>query len=297
MALKKDPFKGLVDFFLNRQFSTPTLGFARSLFAFSACLTLVFNPPGILFETALIQNKVVPFDWTNFFHLARYLGPWGGHALGIPIYLIILSGFRPRWTGILHAWIANSFMRTTTLGEGGDQIHAILTLLLIPITLADSRKWHWSKPSPSNIHSDFSRITCTSAWIFIQIQMSVLYLSAAVTKCAVSEWQVGTAVYYWSKHPYFGVSPLLERPIDFLFQSPWISYAFNWGTLIIELLLFAAVLARTRFRRVILFLGFALHIGIFFIHGLTSFVLVMFAALLLYLGPVSVPTDRDALAG
>jgi hypothetical protein len=75
----------------------------------------------------------------------------------------------------------------------------------------------------------------------------------------------------------------LIRPI--LVSSVGVT-ALTWGTLMLEYLLSAALLMPKRYWRPLLVLGVALHAGIIVLHGLLSFAIVMFGALVLYLRPM-----------
>jgi len=54
-------------------------------------------------------------------------------------------------TGALHWYVAYSFINSATVIDGGDHIASILAFLLLPVTLTDTRKWHWSMKSPMEI--------------------------------------------------------------------------------------------------------------------------------------------------
>ena len=82
-------------------------------------------------------------------------GPWLRTAwVGL---LLVLSGYYPRFTGVLHWLISSSVFQAANLVEGGDQITAILTLLLVPVTLLDPRRNHWQQPTgPVNRYRGFT---------------------------------------------------------------------------------------------------------------------------------------------
>jgi antimicrobial peptide system SdpB family protein len=286
-------FETLENFFIGRTFSTPILGLSRSILCLALILTLITNSPSEIFETASPLEGLTqpPFDITNFFMITREIHPFAGHALAILILAVVAYGIYPRWTGILHFWVANSFMRSVILMEGGDQVHAILAMFLLPITLADPRRSHWDKIKSTK--NPYLQIVATSAWILICVQMSVIYLQAASSKLGVPEWLDGSAVYYWATHPDFGLSETLMVVFGSLISLPWISFVLTWGALIIEFLLFAGILASTRVKKILLILGVFFHICIWIVHGLFSFSLVMIAGLILYLGPVYAMSDIE----
>ncbi|MFH6682314.1 hypothetical protein RI119_04800 [Bacillus amyloliquefaciens] len=65
-------------------------------------------------------------------------------AVCICILILVVIGWRPRLTGFFHWWISYSFQNSAVTLDGGDQVAAVFTLLLLPLTLTDPRKWHWS---------------------------------------------------------------------------------------------------------------------------------------------------------
>ncbi len=111
------------------------------------------------------------------------------------ILILVIIGIKPRYTGIFHWYTAFSFYASCRIIDGGDHAHSILSLLILPLTLMDNRKWYWStKTSEGNGNFIFNSI----AWSFvmlIRIQVSVVYLHAVATKVEVKEWIDGTAVY------------------------------------------------------------------------------------------------------
>jgi hypothetical protein len=59
--------------------------------------------------------------------------------------------------------------------------------------------------------------------------------------------------------------------------------------LLLEWALSAGLLVDRRYRPILLVLGILLHAGIAVVHGLVSFAMIMFAALILYLRPLDRP--------
>lgn len=284
----------LVGEFTRWHLATPLVGYVRTLLASTLILTLAFNKPGWLFETGkpVYGTSSPPLDWTNFFSFMRLIHPYAPNVGGILLLLVVASGWRPRVTGLLHAWLANSFMRSIVMMEGGDQVHAILTLFLIPITLADSRRSHFDAAKAPE--SDALAIFSTMGWIFIRIQMAVIYLQAATAKLAVAEWTDGSAIYYWAHHAQFGMSTMVEAVMGPVMRAAWSSALITWGTFLLEMFLFAALIGARRWQWFLLPIGIAFHLGIMLIHGLFTFALVMIGGLVLFLGPVSANFDRGA---
>jgi antimicrobial peptide system SdpB family protein len=168
--------------------------------------------------------------------------------------------------------------------DGGDQITSNLTFWLIPICLLDNRKSHWTNPdqivtgelaSAKNIFSNLN-------FLVIRLQMAIVYLHAAVGKFSVPEWINGSAIYYWSRHPSFGMGNSTLRFLDFLFQNKFLLFFLNWTVLALELVLFMGLLMDRKYYKILFFAGVLFHFFIIIIHGLFSFFFAMTGGLILY---------------
>lgn len=269
----------------SKNYFTNVYGLGRSLLAMGTMLTFIFNDSFMLFPDHLFNKTNFGhfLQDINLFFLLGYENIWISKLISIAILLVVISGFYPRITGVLHWWVSFSFFTSGIILDGGDQITSVLTLLLIPITLLDGRKNHWQVNSINNRYKNF---TAYIVFIIVELQVAILYLQASIEKpYKVQEWVDGTAVYYWLNHNVFGApdafllwfNPILDNPIFLSFLT--------WGAIIFELSLFGAFFM-TRNRRV-KFLKFAIafHFSIIIFHGLPSFFFAMAGALILYLVP------------
>lgn len=261
-------------------------GLARTLIALGTAGTLAFSETATLFRPAVGVPEapicdgmrqasffcVVPSGWLE---VARWVA--------VLVLLVVASGWRPRFTGILHWWMAISLHWSGVLTDGGDQIAGILTLLMVPLTLTDGRRWHWETPA-ADAGSESSRLIARSAWVMLRAQVAVVYFHASVGKFKVPEWVDGTALYYWLLDPTIGAPDWLARLTTPLLSSPLVALI-TWAVLVLELALAYGLVLGRRSRKVLLPLGIAFHAGIAVFHGLISFVLIMFGALLLLLRP------------
>ncbi len=207
------------------------------------------------------------------------------HVVTIVALLVIASGWRPRYTGVVHWWISFSFLATATL-DGGEQVAALFTLFLVPWTLTDRRAWHWQKstePTVTRLRSSFVAHTCRR---LVRLQMMVVYLHSAWAKFEVREWLDGTAIYYWAHDTSVGVPSHLYGLISPLLRSRLVVAGLTWGALVAELLMAAAIVAPRRFWPYLFWLGVAFHTAIALGIGVVSFSLVMVGALIVYLRPV-----------
>jgi antimicrobial peptide system SdpB family protein len=225
-------------------------------------------------------------DAANLFCLVPTANMNLAHSLALGILMIVASGWRPRWTGILHWWVAWSYHQAGTFVDGGDQVNMILTLLLVPVTLTDPRVWHWQHAATEDrdLERPIARLVALGWLSLIRLQVAVIYFHAATAKFAVPEWLNGTAVYYWFGSETLGMPNWLHPILEPLLNSAACVLAITWGTMLLEILLVLGLLAEPRYRRPLLKLGLIFHAGIAVVFSLSSFMLAMDAALLLYLG-------------
>lgn len=269
---------------------TNVVGTARTLLALGTCGTLAFTSPLVLFGNNL-GSSPTPFGigpgrvglfylLTSHLELARWI------AVGI--LLVAATGWRPRVTCIFHWWIAFSLQSSATILDGGDQITAILTLLLIPVALTDGRAWHWNRRVTPRFDTAecLRRMVAVSALLAIRIQVAGIYFHSAVLKLSVREWVDGTAVYYWFTNPSFGAPAIRKHLLMPLLLNGGTVAAISWGAIVLELILFMALTMPKKAWKPLLILGIGFHILIALVFGLISFSIAMCAALVLYLRPV-----------
>ena len=271
---------------------TNVYGVARTILAAATLLTLAFSHSTSLFCPAsgrpYAVNGAGPAA-ISFFYLLRdhlELARW----LAVSLLALVASGWRPRITGPLHWWIAFSLQASVTMVDGGDQITAVLALLLLPVTLTDSRRWHWM-PAEETLDtvSVSRRIVALSALLIIRLQMAGLYFHAAVGKAKVEEWLDGTAVYYWFTDPSFGAPAWLMPILGPVLTSAAGVAMITWGSMVLEFFLAAGLVASRRLWPLLLVAGVAFHVAIATVHGLISFSLAMTAGLILYFRPPEQP--------
>jgi antimicrobial peptide system SdpB family protein len=276
---------------------TNVYGLARTLLALSTAATLLCTPTAGLFLNPFTL-RVEPFCYGiakgSLFCLPSNHLSWD-KVVGVVILLIVASGWRPRITGVFHWWVAFSFQISAASIDGGDQLAAIITLFLLPVCLADTRKWHWQEPAVSTANI----WTQASAWfaiIAIRVQVAGVYFHSSIAKLSVPEWADGTAVYYWFTNPTFG-APLWRRSMLMpLLRNQYSVSLITWGSILFEIVLFMALVMPKPVWRYLLPLGIAFHVAIALIHGLISFSTIMCGALILYLRPCEQPFHGVASA-
>ncbi|MBX3208595.1 MAG: hypothetical protein KF764_26415 [Labilithrix sp.] len=274
---------------------TNVYGVARSLIALSLLLTLVFSRTDVLFRPAAGVDDVPVCMGV------RALGTFCVGAphldlvrwLSVAVLAVVVSGWRPRYTGVLHAWVAFGFQANAMIVEGGDQIGSILALLLVPVTLLDDRKWHWlpRAPRPLDERERTFRLVARVCFALARLQVAGIYFHAAIAKFAVPEWTDGTVLYYWLNHGTFGAPAWMMPVLRPLLLNGVIVATTTWGVLLVEYALSAGLLVHRKYWPVLLALGIGLHAGIALLHGLVTFAITMFAALILYLRPLDQAFD------
>lgn len=259
-----------------------TVGVARSILAAATLITLLFNDPRFIFAPLGLRASDVLSGSLSRMSLFALFDLQPARWIGVAVLLLVISGWRPRVTGLLHWYVAVSFNAAAVVIDGGDQVCTVLSLLLVPVTLCDPRKWHW-QPAPCRNEETLGAFFSRSALVVIRGQVALIYLVAAIGKFKVTEWVNGTAVYYWFTHPIFGVADFRERLLQPIITNPWGVVALTWGTLALEISLAMALVGPQTMRRRLFVVGVVFHAGIIAVHGLASFGLAMIAALVLYL--------------
>lgn len=264
-------------FFLENPISR-VYGLARSVIAGGLLLTLIFSQTEYLFDKDLfaLHPSAGWTDEINFFKLFGFENLAVAKMLAIALLALVVSGFFPRLTGVLHWWLAFSFNNSASIVDGGDQVAAVLALLILPVTLLDGRTNHFYKSL--NINAFSSIVSNIFLRILIPLQMSIIYFHAALEKLyKVEEWRNGTAVYYFAQDPIFGAPFMGEL------SGTYLVLLMTWGTIALEILLGAALFMIYKHKSLLLPLGICFHITISMSFGLFSFMCSMVGGLLIYL--------------
>ncbi|MDR0266569.1 sporulation-delaying protein SdpB family protein [Paenibacillus sp.] len=262
---------------------TNVYGFARSLIALVTLTLFLFNNTWTIFRPLA---GVPEFPKCSVYPISAFcilpsdylpLTKW----IVIVLLAVIVSGWRPRYTGIIHWWIASSLQNTGSTLDGGEQVATAITLLLIPITLLDTRKWHWQAPQFSNLR--WGQHSSVIAFVFlfaIKVQMAVIYFNAGIARLKNPEWIDGSAVYYYFNSAMLGFNVTMLSLFKPLLISPFV-FVITWGTTVAELLLAAALLAPIKHYKWYFWIGMLLHALIAVLLGLWTFSAIMIAGLIL----------------
>ncbi|MBP3970748.1 hypothetical protein KAF80_17095 [Bacillus sp. WL1] len=281
--------KKISDYISNNVPWTNVYGLARTIMASSTALTLALNDANIFFRpsagynTPYCSHNISVFCTVPNNILYLNLIRW----ICVILLIIVASGWRPRITGVIHWWISYSLQVSALTIDGGEQVSAVFTLLLIPITLTDPRKWHWDTYTYNREvtkYQLYGRAIAFATFIAIRIQAAILYFNSSTAKLADQDWINGTAVYYYAQEPMLGFPPILIDIFKPILESPLVVLP-TWGTLMIQFLLFAFLFAPKKYWNHMLLVAIFMHELFAIMFGLISFSMIMLGVLILYLRP------------
>lgn len=277
---------------------SPFIGLLRSVLALGSIMTLLFTSSDALFRPVLgVGNYPLcrGVESLGLFCVIPREQLGLAKTLGIIILLLVMSGYLPQVTGVLHLWVAFSVATGISIPDGGDQITSNLVLLLVPVCLTDPRLNHWQKARTGSLLIPGRAGIAAVSLAALKLQVSILYFYSMTGKMFQTEWAEGSALYYIGSG-FFGPSGILKDVFALLTENPLISMGMTWGALAIELLLAVTLLTPIRYRLVWFGLGFSLHLGIALFLGIWSFQIAMLAALALLTVPAKSPVYSDGFS-
>jgi antimicrobial peptide system SdpB family protein len=254
------------------------LAAARTLLASASGCLLAFSPDRALFpRTAGVTDGPVcdGIGRLSMWCLAGSggAGPWICRIVALAVLLLVALGYRPRWTCVPHWYVTFSLSAAIALPDAGEQVIRILTLLLIPICLADERRWQWSRPVRPLPAAWRGR--AYAAQLFVRLLGVTIYAQASLSKLAVPEWRDGTAGYYWLVDVHYGSAFAIQPPLGTVLGSSVGVSIVTWGALAVELTLAVCLLGSARVRRAGWALAVGMHGSIALLMGFTTFAMTM----------------------
>ncbi len=153
-----------------------SLAIARALLALSTLLTVLLTPSGTLFLRSPDNPDGVVCDalaaeW-SLFCAAGGATPLTA-LLVVAVTVSVLTGYFPAITAIPHWWVAWSLNVGSPIRDGGDQVAAVLSLLLIPLLLLDRRRNHWAPDQQWGSRSWATHGTAWAALVLVWVQAAV----------------------------------------------------------------------------------------------------------------------------
>jgi antimicrobial peptide system SdpB family protein len=250
----------------------------RTVLALATASELLFTRPAALFTTvgAATGPSCTTSPAVSLFCVGNphefVAARWW---LAIAGLLLVASGYRPRFSTIVHLWIVFSVTTSATLPDGGDSIALIVVVLITPMCLADPRRWQWTPPG-ARMSRNGRTVAYLSFWA-LRVQVAYLYADSAIAKMGVEDWQNGSAAYYFVRDRMFGSAGPLAPVWMWLSDQALTTLAITWGTIALELAIALFTLLGRRWRLAAFWICLALHTLIFVSMGLFSFSLVMVA--------------------
>lgn len=282
---------------MNRVITLPypysrVLGLAKTLIALGLFGTLAGSSVETLFRPVYMSGNYPTCRGVSQFGAFCLAG---GDHLALIKFIVLLGlvavvvGWRPRYSTWLLPYIAFSVYSGISIPDGGDQIAGSLSLLVAVASLGDPRVFHWQAHNGFTGTRGFSRAVaplCYVALVVAKVQMVVVYFQSGTAKLSHTEWQDGTALYYWMHNPTFGSSDWLFRLLDPITRNPITLAGLTWVPIIIEIGLALSPLVRSRARYTAMCLGILLHFSIAVSMGLWSFAFSMWAGIMLLCLPI-----------
>lgn len=273
-----------ISYLENKTIFNQRLAIARTLLAICSLLLLIFNNTNELInENILIKEDFYTSYYSIFkdYSIFNLFNPCIAKYLSIVILLFVITGYFPKVSIFLQAWVHLSICNSFIVIDGGDQIASNLSLLLIPICLFDNRTNQWKEETKSRKPIN---VFFNVYYFLICIQVAIIYLHAGIGKLYAGEdWKTGTCLYYWFTNNVFGVPKFMQNFYNFFTLSKFVPI-FAWIVIIFEISLFACIFSTNRvIKYSFMILGILFHLAIAFTHGLISFFFSMSAALILYL--------------
>lgn len=284
----------------------PWFGVARTVLASGQIVLLAFTDPRALLVPVGDQPAAPYCDGVKA--ISAYciggdvLAPSTRHVIMLIVLVVVASGFLPRATGIVHAWVTFSIAGSIALPDGGELAAKVVTLLLIPMCLTDDRWWHWTRPR-SSLSPSARGVAYAALWA-VRLQVAGIYLHSGVGKFASADWLSGTAEYYVLRDNMFGAAGWVRDLGVAVMSVPSLAFAVAWGSIVLEITVGVIILCGTdRLRRVALAAVIVFHVGIIVTIGLWTFALVMIGAVAVAClpatprgsGPHLIPAVRAAL--
>lgn len=192
--------------------------------------------------------------------------------------LLLLGCWSRFQMACIFVWLVSFHHRNPLICDAEDVVFRLFAFLMIflPLDCGWSLVRRFSR-RPRSV------ATSADAWALrlIQLQMSVIYASAAWSKLQGASWRDGTALYIVSHMTdHFGRWPSLTAWLD----SAWLVHLETWSVLGIESCLPVALWLRPT-RRIAIIAGIVLHLGIEASMHLFLFQWIMMLGLLAFVRP------------
>lgn len=257
---------------------------------------LWFLDAGVL-TTATAQHLNDHARWSLFFWLpsSTLVIRWCLFALLIQSALLLMGCWSRFQMACIFVWLVSFQHRNPLICDAEDTLFRWFAFLMIflPLDCGWSIGRYCTRNGLGCRTHQF--VGPADAWALrlLQIQMSVVYLSATWNKLLGATWRDGTALYYVSHMTdHFGRLPGATQ----LFDSLWMVQLQTWSVLAIECLIPIGLWIGPT-RRLAIMAGIGLHLGIELMMHLFLFEWVMVLGLLSFVKLKNHSQPADTLSG
>lgn len=278
-------FRRLVDRMNNFSAKTIPIQSARALLA-AATLSILISTPW-----DKLSPELAGIGRTSYCKPPLNLGlfcidtnPHKSLATGISIAVLtlVILGFVPAISSLLHAWVAISFSVGIGLPDGGDQVAQVITVLVFVMSIDN---WSWCAWYPkvgsvlkSEKLSNLSSGVRWAGWVGLRLQVAYIYLDSGISKLSRDDWLNGSAMYYFVRDPSFGASGEIGNLARWFTSFDWGVAFLTWSPILMEIAIALLIFGRGIHRTTALTLAVLLHVGIIVVIGLWSFGCIMIAS-------------------
>lgn len=198
--------------------------------------------------------------------------------------ILVISGFYPRWTGLLHLYLTYAISTTHALSDGGKSALLVFVAALALVSLSDGRRQAYTTNLDAHcIAKPLSRIS-QAAILFGRLYLCVLYAAAAISQLGVGLSAHGAATQQSATDTFLG--GWFQIP-----GTPW-SFAHDWPLALaiwmpvaLELLIAVNIIGTANMRRAAFTFAVILHAGTALSSGLLGFSLIMIGCCLAVITP------------
>lgn len=255
-----------------------SIAVARTVVAVGTLAVVAFATPTQMFVLkpgAVFATQCKGIQAASLWCVGRGLGPeYLGicKAIAIVLLVTVASGLSPRWTCVPHAYLVFSLANSMPLASGAERAAQLATLLFIPMCLGDRRRWHWQEASEID---PWWRGASYATLLVVRLQVTVIYLDAAISKMTHIQWRNGFAMKAIANDPYFGAPNRFAGVVTPLVDTRPVATTLAWSVMIMEIGVAVLILGPAFGRRIALVLAILLHGAIALMLGLVSFSIVM----------------------